>query len=80
METSPSTNVRRLISPGARDRLISPGESDRIAFALGFDGAQVQTKNPAVAMAFLFAIEIVMCVGEICAMLPENVTGRVARH
>jgi len=78
MAASPTTNVRRPSNPSPRDRLILLDEIDRITFALGFDGAPVETKSQAVAVAFLFAIETAMRAGEICGLLPEDVTGRVA--
>ncbi|WP_442782688.1 tyrosine-type recombinase/integrase [Collimonas fungivorans] len=78
MAASPTTNVRRPSNPSPRDRLILLDEIERITFALGFDGALVETKSQAVAVAFLFAIETAMRAGEICGLLPEDVTGRVA--
>lgn len=76
MATSPTTDVRRPENPPSRDRRIQPGEIDQICLTLGFDGSPVKTKNQAVAVAFLFAIETAMRAGEICAIWPELVRGR----
>lgn len=76
--TSPTTDVRRPKNPIPRDRRISGDEIDRLCLALGFGEEPVRTKSQAIAVAFLFAIETAMRAGEICALMPEHITGRVA--
>lgn len=73
---SPTTTVRRPKNSAPRDRLISDDEIERQCFALGYDGA-VKTKSQSVAAAFLFAIETAMRAGEICALEPAWIKGRV---
>lgn len=75
---SPTKDVRRPKNPASRDRRPTQDEIDRLCLSLGFDGSPVATKNQAVAVAFLFAIETAMRAGEICALRPEHITGRVA--
>lgn len=78
MGDSPTKGVRRPKNPAPRDRRISADEIDRLCLALGFDDEPVRSKNQAVAVAFLFAIETAMRAGEICALQSENISGRVA--
>lgn len=78
MAHSPTKDVRRPKNPAPRDRRITQGEIDRICIAFGFDNSPVTTKNQAVAAAFLFAIETAMRAGEICALRPGWIDGRVA--
>jgi len=73
---SPTTAVRRPKNSAPRDRLISDDEIERQCFALGYDGA-ARTKSQCVAAAFLFAIETAMRAGEICALEPSWIKGRV---
>jgi integrase len=75
---SPTTKVRRPKDPPPRDRRPTDDEIERLCFALGFDEGPVRTKNGAVAVAWLFAIETAMRAGEICNLLPEHFEGRVA--
>lgn len=75
---SPTADVRRPKNPIPRDRRISSDEVDRLCLALGFADEPVRTKNQAVAVAFLFAIETAMRAGEICGLLPGSISGRVA--
>jgi integrase len=78
---SPTTDVRRPAESAPRDRLYSEDEIKRLCFALGFDldgDEQVETVSQRVAVAFLIAIETAMRAGEICALLPQDVNGRVA--
>ncbi len=75
---SPTKAVRRPKDPPPRDRRITEDEIDRICLSLGFDESPVTTKSQAVAVAFLFAIETAMRAGEICALMPGDVSGRVA--
>lgn len=79
---SPTTDVRRPKDPPPRDRLYNEDEIDRLCFALGLDPDStepVATKYQQVGIAFLFAIETAMRAGEICALTPKHVAGRVAK-
>lgn len=75
---SPTKDVRRPKNPAPRDRRITQEEIDRLSLTFGFDGSPVTTKGQAVGAAFLFAIETAMRAGEICALRPEWIDGRVA--
>lgn len=79
--SSPTTDVRRPKESEPRDRLYTDNEIERICFALGLDVddlRQAETVSQRVAVAFLFAIETAMRAGEICALMPNYVVGRVA--
>lgn len=79
--TSPTTDVRRPKESKPRDRLYTDDEIERICFALGFDlgdEQRAETVSQRVAVAFLFAIETAMRAGEICGLLPRDISGRVA--
>lgn len=78
MAHSPTKDVRRPKNPAPRDRRITQGEIDRLCLAFSFDGSAVSTKSQSIAVAFLFAIETAMRAGEICALRPEWISGRVA--
>jgi integrase len=78
MADSPTKDVRRPKNPAPRDRRIHADEIERLCLALGFDNEPVRTKSQAIAIAFLFAIETAMRAGEICALMPEHVSGNVA--
>lgn len=78
---SPTTDVRRPKESKPRDRLYTDDEIERICFALGLDLCDerpAETVSQRVAIAFLFAIETAMRAGEICGLLPRDVSGRVA--
>jgi integrase len=78
---SPTTDVRRPADPPPRDRLYTQDEIDRLCAALGINAEQaepVETVTQRVGIAFLFAIETAMRSGEICGMMPEHISGRVA--
>lgn len=78
---SPTTDVRRPADPPPRDRLYSADEIERLCAALGIDVDQaepVESTTQRVGIAFLFAIETAMRAGEICALRPEHISGRVA--
>jgi len=75
---SPTTDVRRPQNPESRDRRITENEIAQLCQVLGFDGGPVVTKNQAVAVAMLFAIETAMRAGEICGLTANDVTGRSA--
>lgn len=74
---SPTKDVRRPKNPAPRDRRITQEEIERICLAFGFDDSPVTSKGQAVAAAFLFAIETAMRAGEICALQPAWIDGRV---
>ncbi|MEB0029246.1 site-specific integrase [Undibacterium sp. RTI2.1] len=76
--SSPTTDVRRPKESAARDRRVSDDEIERLCLTCGFDEQPVQTKNQAVAVAFLFAIETAMRAGEICGLLTNHIDGQVA--
>lgn len=76
---SPTRDVRRPKNPASRDRRPTDDEIERLCFSLGFNEEPVTTKNQAVAVAFLFAIETAMRAGEICALEPDDIAGQVAR-
>lgn len=78
---SPTTDVRRPADSAPRDRLYTGDEIDRLCLALGFDPGTTEpaeTTSQRIAVAFLFAIETAMRAGEICALMPQDVAGRVA--
>jgi integrase len=78
---SPTTDVRRPKESPPRDKLYNDDEIERLCLAMGFDldGHElVESVNQRVAVAFLFAIETAMRAGEICALMPEDVSGAVA--
>nr|WP_307742538.1 tyrosine-type recombinase/integrase [Massilia varians] len=80
ISASPTTDVRRPKESEARDRLYTEDEIERICLALGFDlddEQPITTVSQRVAVAFLFAIETAMRAGEICALVPRFVAGRV---
>lgn len=74
---SPTKDVRRPKNPAPRDRRPTGDEIQRLCFALGYDGGQAQTKSQRAAVAFLFAIETALRAGEICALTPDWINGRV---
>jgi integrase len=78
---SPTTDVRRPADPPPRDRLYTQDEIDRLCAALGIDSEQtepVESISQRVGIAFLFAIETAMRAGEVCGLMPEHISGRVA--
>jgi len=75
---SPTTDVRRPQNPESRDRRITENEIAQLCQVLGFDDGPVVTKNQAVAVAMLFAIETAMRAGEICGLTENDVSGRSA--
>lgn len=81
ISNSPTTDVRRPKESQPRDKLYTDNEIERICLALGFDldGLEhAESVSQRVAVAFLFAIETAMRAGEICALMPQDVTGVVA--
>lgn len=80
---SPTTDVKRPKNNPHRDRRISDTEIAMVCYALGWDLAAVgvvpTTQKHRIALAFLFALETAMRIGEICALRPADINGRVAR-
>lgn len=75
-----TSGLRRPKNPAPRDRRITDAEIERICFALGFDeDTPTTTRQQAVAVAFLFALETAMRAGEICRLTPADIIGRTAR-
>lgn len=82
ISASPTTDVRRPKESAPLDRLYTDDEIDRICMTLGLGdepNGSAETISQRVAVAFLFAIETAMRVGEICGLMPADVVGRVAR-
>lgn len=75
---SPTTDVKRPKGNKARFRRISEAEIKEICQALGWVERAPVTKQQSIAAAFLFAIETGMRAGEICALQPDWIVGRVA--
>lgn len=81
ISASPTTGVRRPKESEPRDRLYTDDEIERICFALGFDlgeTAHAETISQRIAVAYLFAIETAMRAGEICGLMPQDISGQVA--
>lgn len=74
---APTKDVRRPKDPQPRDRRITSDEIERIKLACMFDESPPTMRSQFVAIAFLFAIETAMRAGEICALKPEWINGRV---
>jgi|GEM_PF-5276146 len=75
---SSTTDVRKPKEFPPRDRRVTQDEIEKICLVLGFDDEPVRTKNQAVAVAFLFAIETAKRAGEIGGILAEHIPDRVA--
>lgn len=79
LEESPTKNVRRPKKAPARDRRISNGEISIVRFALNFDqDVNAVTSKQKLAVAFLFAIETAMRLGEMCSLNRSDISGKVA--
>lgn len=78
MAHSPTTDVRRPKEADPRERLISSQEIELMCLMLGFDGTQPETDSGRVAVAWLFAIETGMRLGEICKLQSAMIAGPVA--
>lgn len=75
----PTSGVSRPKEAKARDRRITPDEIDQLCFILEVDNGQpIESKKQEVGIAFLFAIETAMRMGEICSLKPTDIRGRVA--
>lgn len=79
ISSMPTTAVSRPKEAKARDRRITPDEIDKLCFIFEVDeGQPIQSKKQEVGIAFLFAIETAMRMGEICSLKPTDIRGRVA--
>jgi integrase len=74
IKESPLKDVKKPSSPPHRDRLIEDDEISRLINELGFvEGSHVETKKQQIAVAFLFALETAMRVGEIVELTWDRV-------
>jgi len=74
MDHNPFDDLKRPTDPKHRERLISLEEIEEILIALGYtEGDQLVYKQQYAAIAFLFAIETAMRLGEITGLRPEDV-------
>ena len=79
LRDNPFRDAERPAAPQPRSRRPQTDEIDRILYCLGYrPDALCHTKNARVGAAALWAIETGMRAGEICALRPEHVRGRVA--
>lgn len=79
LRENPFRDATRPAAPAARKRRPEGDELERILFCLGYDPARpCLTKTSRVGAAAVWAVETGMRAGEICALRPESVTGRVA--
>lgn len=80
---SPTTDAKRPKDNPHRDRRITKHEIEMVCIALGWRhdavGIVPKTQQNRIALAFLWAIETAMRIGEICALRPDDIVGRVAR-
>ncbi len=80
LKSVPTRKVRRPKEDKARDRRITQEEIDEIRFIFEFphEEIEIKQKKQEVCVAFLFAIETAMRMGEICSLKRENIKGSVA--
>lgn len=79
LQINPCSGVRRPKDPPPRDRRISDREIEMVRLALNFpDDGPARSVMQRVAVAFLFAIETAMRLGEICNLTPADIVGPVA--
>lgn len=79
LRTNPFREAVRPAAPAPRTRRPQDDELDRILFCLGYDeNKPCVTKAARVGAAAVWAVETAMRAGEICALRPEDVRGRVA--
>lgn len=79
LQVNPLANLKRPVSPPARDRLITQDEIDKICHALGYTATgKLGTTSARVGCAMLFAIETGMRAGEIESLKWADVDGNVA--
>ena len=77
MGANPVADIEHPKDPPPRDRRISLEEIEKLNYVLGLDNAGT-TKTGAVAVAFNFAIETAMRLGEICNLAHKDIQGSVA--
>jgi integrase len=73
ISANPMNGVKKPQDNPARDRLVPPEEIERLGIAAGFDEEMVTSVYGKVYVAFLFAIETAMRMGEICNLELEMV-------
>lgn len=79
LAANPFRDVTRPEPPAPRKRRPENTELERILFCLGYkEGEMCHTKTARAGAAAVWAIETAMRAGEICALRPESVVGRVA--
>lgn len=78
IDASPTTDTARPKENEPRFRRISEDEIARLCLVLGHAENAPTTKQQAIALAFLWAIETAMRAGEICYLAKKDVVGRVA--
>lgn len=79
LKESPSKDVRRPKESPPRERRITATEISLVRLALDFDQDVIAvTSKQRLAIAFLFAIETAMRLGEICALKGSDISGSVA--
>lgn len=80
LRANPFKDAQRPAAPPPRKRRPQGTELERILFCLGYvEGSMCATKTARVGAAAVFAVETAMRAGEICALRPEMIAGRVAR-
>ena len=80
MDENPMKGARRPGKAPPRERRISEEEIARICIACGYEASHpVTTKQQHLAVAFLFAIETAMRLGEICNLKTNHICGKVAK-
>lgn len=79
LKESPCKDVKRPKDSPPRERRISEREISLVRLTLDFDEDVIAvTGKQRLAVAFLFAIETAMRLGEICSLGPDDIVGRVA--
>ena len=79
LKSNPFREVSRPAAPLPRARRPEGNELERILFCLGYEeNRPCTTKAARVGAAAVWAVETAMRAGEICALRPEDVSGRVA--
>lgn len=74
MDHNPMVDLKRPKNPPHRDRRISPNEIETLLVVLKYsEQAEVRQQQQRVAIAFLFALETAMRLGEICSLVEEHI-------
>ncbi len=74
LKRNPMDGVIRPPAPKHRDRRVNDDEVEQIIHSLGYvDGMAIETKSQQIAIAFLFALETAMRVGEILSLTWDRV-------